>query len=614
MPVDIESLLQPISGEQPSGDDLRYNPVTDKIKEARRQDDTLAQGVWERELKSADYVLVIKLAKEALTKQSKDLQIAAWLTEALVRREGFAGLQQGLQLIQKLLDNFWDTIYPQIDEDGEMDLRATPLSWVGQLGTAVRSAPLTSAGHNWYQYRESRAIPNEQDSLNDPGGKGQKRTEAIADGQIPPEDFDKGLETTPVAFSQKVYDDLGTLQEQLESLKTYCDDKFGEASPNLGPLQISLEEVHQVARILLMQKGGLRSSSASVEEAEEIVNEGGESDGQGFVEEAGQSSAAAPQKVRRRASAGAEPADADDAIERLLSAARFLRRENPHNATPYLISRALRWGEIRSVGGYPEPMFLAPPPSEVRMELKRLSLENQWEQVREAAEEAAGAPCGRAWLDVHRYAVTACRNTGVEQPALAIVSGLRAMLADFPQMTQWTLADDTPAANAETMQWLTGETIIGSAAPVSQEPAHQEWYPPPASVEPVTAGEPAPPEPYELAMQAARGGRIEDAFNILSHEISQERSGRARFMRRIQLAQVCLATGNQAIALPILQELSDEIEKRELEAWEDPETVAQPLALLYRGLPLTDEDADQRRKLYARICRLDPGRALALQR
>jgi hypothetical protein len=114
-------------------------------------------------------------------------------------------------------------------------------------------------------------------------------------------------------------------------------------------------------------------------------------------------------------------------------------------------------------------------------------------------------------------------------------------------------------------------------------------------------------------MQAARGGRIEEAFEILTREIAQERSGRARFLRRIELAQVCLATGNQSIALPILQELSEEIEHRGLEAWENSETIAQPLALLYRGLPGSDENAEERRKLYARICRLDPSRALTLR-
>jgi type VI secretion system protein ImpA len=217
---------------------------------------------------------------------------------------------------------------------------------------------------------------------------------------------------------------------------------------------------------------------------------------------------------------------------------------------------------------------------------------------------------------LQRYAVMACRNTGCDLAAMAIVSELRALIADFPQMTGWTLADDTAAANAETAQWLTNESIVRveEPPPVQQySPPVPEWQPPPPAIE-LTTGEPMPLSAYELAMQAARSGRIEEGLEILTREIAQERSGRERFLRRIELAQVCIATGNTEIALPILQELSDEIEHRGLEAWENSETIAQPLALLYRSLPHSDEVADQRRKLYARLCRLDPARALSLQR
>ena len=78
-----DDILQPISEANPGGENLRYAPVFDKIKEARRQDDDAPQGDWQIELKVADYPLVVKLASEAIATKSKDLQIAAWLTEAL---------------------------------------------------------------------------------------------------------------------------------------------------------------------------------------------------------------------------------------------------------------------------------------------------------------------------------------------------------------------------------------------------------------------------------------------------------------------------------------------------------------------------------------------------
>ena len=33
-------------------------------------------------------------------------------------------------LCQGMIDGFWETLYPQI-EDGDVELRATPLDWIG---------------------------------------------------------------------------------------------------------------------------------------------------------------------------------------------------------------------------------------------------------------------------------------------------------------------------------------------------------------------------------------------------------------------------------------------------------------------------------------------------
>ena len=58
----------------------------------------------------------MKLAGEALATRSKDLQLAAWLTEAQLGREGFAGLREGLELTRALIERFWDHLHPQADD------------------------------------------------------------------------------------------------------------------------------------------------------------------------------------------------------------------------------------------------------------------------------------------------------------------------------------------------------------------------------------------------------------------------------------------------------------------------------------------------------------------
>src|SRR3954467_5863735 len=125
-----DDLLSPIAGTTPGGIELRYDPIFDKIKEARREDLDAPQGEWATTLKTADWPLVIKLAKDAIATKSKDLQIAAWLTEALARREGFPGLRSGLEVLAGLVEVHWDNLYPEID-DGDAEMRAAPLEWVG---------------------------------------------------------------------------------------------------------------------------------------------------------------------------------------------------------------------------------------------------------------------------------------------------------------------------------------------------------------------------------------------------------------------------------------------------------------------------------------------------
>src|SRR5215472_5363379 len=127
-----DGLLNPIPGQNPSGPSLRYDPVYDKIREARRADEELQlseeaskKDVWARTAKKADFVLATKLCTDVLANKSKDLQIAAWLTEALLAQERLPGLIQGLDVLRGLLENFWDSVHPEI-EDGDLEMRAGP--------------------------------------------------------------------------------------------------------------------------------------------------------------------------------------------------------------------------------------------------------------------------------------------------------------------------------------------------------------------------------------------------------------------------------------------------------------------------------------------------------
>src|SRR5581483_4990699 len=146
-----------------------------------------------------------------------------------------------------------------------------------------------------------------------------------------------------------------------------------------------------------------------------------------------------------------------------------------------------------------------------------------------------------------------------------------------------------PVANAETLEWLQeekiGENASASASEAATPPLYDYVQPiaePSHSAENGDGATPALPDALQLALDAARSGRVDEALEIMTREVQHASSGRSRFLRRAQLAQICLAAGKAAIAAPVLKELAAEIEQRRLEDWEAADIVAQPLSLLYR--------------------------------
>lgn len=458
---DIEPFLAPIPGENPCGQNLYYAPIYDQIKEARRMEDTGPMGAWVREAKTADFKLVIKLAEGALLKNSKDLQIAAWLLEAWTNRDRMPGLISGLQLLKRLLETFWDHIYPEMEE-GDLELRATPLEWVGSYfdpgkGSSpifqLRSIPISQSGHTWFVYQESRRIGYEQEvQKNDP--KKKAREAAIKDGKVTPEAFDKDFEATPKATYKKLEGECKQVLEALGELDTVCTDKFQTFAPSFLPLRKAVEEFANVVHILLLKKLEKEPDPVEAAPAEEAPPEEQTVDGQ--AAQAGPSAGAA-QTLDLSALAGGEISSGDQAILHVLAAAQYLRKNAPNSPVPYLLLRALRWGEVRASGALDN---LPAPPSEVRIRLRTSAAGNDWKRVLDTAETAMSTPCGRGWLDLQRYTVRACDEMGYKEAAKALRVELKAFLAEFPQLANAMLSDDTGSANPETLAWLKKETMI----------------------------------------------------------------------------------------------------------------------------------------------------------
>jgi type VI secretion system protein ImpA len=191
----------------------------------------------------------------------------------------------------------------------------------------------------------------------------------------------------------------------------------------------------------------------------------------------------------------------------------------------------------------------------------------------------------------------------------AIRSELRVLINDLPELLDASLLDDTAAANPETRVWL--KQLV--AAPVKDAaPAEGAAENPGASNgQPAAASWPAKaPDSYASAQEALKAGEAERAFQIMRLEIARQRSGRGRFQRTLQLVQLCVSAGKDAIAQPLLEDLMSSIESHKLDDWEEKELVAAALATVMTVSKKVQGNANERQKLFERICRLDPVRAL----
>jgi type VI secretion system protein ImpA len=590
MPLQTSELLQPIAADRPGGEDIRYDPLFEQIKQARTEEDELPTGDWSRQRKTADWPLVVKLSTQALTKRSKDLQIAAWLTEALLKREDFAGLRAGIELLNALLTDFWDHLHPTIEDD-DLEFRASPLGWLGRyMAPAVRQAPLNASGHHLLDYRDARKLGYEADA--DTAETRRARQDYIDSGRPTQEAWDEAFDATPKSYYKALVADIDGCLVALEALEATGAGKFGGDAPHYAPLRDAILEVRQTAGQLLAKK--LEREPDPVEEEPPpqfgtLEHRGGEADAPAVAAEAG-------------ALLSAVPRTRGDADARIAAAAQFLRQEHPTDPASYLLLRGYRWGELRGAGGTIDPKLLAAPPTELRSRLRTHLLDGRWPALLENAEQVMATAYGRGWLDLQRYVVAACAGLGSEYDyvSAAVQQSIRALLADLPELAVSTLMDDTPTANGETQAWLRdiGALRDGGAPTVAPHLPRQ------------LAGRGA----YERALEKVKAGAPEEAIELLFRAASQERSVRERFLRRTQAAGIMIDVGREAVALPILEELLREIEKHSLEEWEAGETVAQPMGLLYRCLQRTDGSSSTMEDLYLRICRLDPLQAMQLVR
>jgi type VI secretion system protein ImpA len=328
--LDIEGLLSPISDASPCGSDPRLDsaPVSiyQTLKDARRAaadaERNIERGFAEEsDAKSAEetarksWDLIVTEGPPFIATVAKDLEISAWLTEALLRRQQLAGLRDGLLLTSQLVRLYWEGLYPLPDEDG-LETRLIPITGLmggendGRLLLPLKKVRLTEGGDlpsfALWQYEGAAA--------------------GTAEGGVTIDAFTASLQRSSDEFVRCLIEDaracVSALDQLEANLKAHCADETPSFSRVRDVLSSILDAIKARAPVIVEVAPAVPDAS------------GGEAaSGAALPETAGE-------QRRDRV------LDREGAFRQLEELARFFRTTEPHSPIAYAIENLVRRGRM----------------------------------------------------------------------------------------------------------------------------------------------------------------------------------------------------------------------------------------------------------------------------
>jgi type VI secretion system protein ImpA len=338
--LNFAKLLAPIPGDKPTGVDLRTDPSPNSpyyvIKDARSAARAIERASYEDPANAPvpDWKPVVQQGSKVLGEKSKDLEITAYMIEALLRLNSFGGLRDGFRLARELCEKFWDGIYPLPDEEG-LETRVAALTGLngeggdGTLMVPINRTPLTDSPNlgrlSYASYLEAGTVGK----IADP----KVREKRLAAGAMSMEKFEKAVAETPKAFYTTLVDDLNKSLEELDKLGKELDKRCANNAPPTSAIK-------DVLGVVL---GVVKDVAKSKLEAPPTA------DGAAVKPDAAAGAAlagSAPAAAAQRGEAVGELGNREDALRILLKVADFFRRTEPHNPVSYALEQAARWAKM----------------------------------------------------------------------------------------------------------------------------------------------------------------------------------------------------------------------------------------------------------------------------
>ncbi|MFL6635610.1 MAG: type VI secretion system protein TssA [Massilia sp.] len=137
--VDVDVLLEDLEEAAPCGPNLEYDPAFMELEQSALGKPEVQYGDTIVPAAPPEWKQVKKQALELLGR-TRDLRVAMPLVRALLALHAMPGFADGVRLLERLVDERWDRVHPELDPDDDNDptLRINSLAQLTDSTTILR--------------------------------------------------------------------------------------------------------------------------------------------------------------------------------------------------------------------------------------------------------------------------------------------------------------------------------------------------------------------------------------------------------------------------------------------------------------------------------------------
>ncbi|MGM0417340.1 MAG: type VI secretion system protein TssA [Thermodesulfobacteriota bacterium] len=379
----------PVNESSPAGSDVSYEP---EFEELQQEIDRLSiatapgEGVnWEK---------VAQLSELILKEKSKNLLVAAYLAQALIKTKGITGFIEGSVVLSDIVENFWESLYPpKKRKKGRLNAIKW---WFDKAELFAKNLP------------ENTELTTEEYEI-------LKNSIKKIDSVL----FEKTDDAPVLKPLIDICERIPVKSEQLPEEPVQSTEK-SEAQETTAEPENKNEEIKLKAPEPKTVKKPLSEPAGEIESSKDALRV------------------------------------LNQAMNTSVKSAGFLFSEDKSDFRSYKIFRFYVWAEVNKLPMIENEnnTVLPPPDSKIRSSLEAMFNAGEYENVIELAEKSLRNHI--FWIDLNRFCASALDELGKKylQAKITVESESLELVNKIPGIENLCFSDGTPFADNETRAWL----------------------------------------------------------------------------------------------------------------------------------------------------------------